>query len=697
MSDELQLSELPALTLFQELGYEYLEGKNLPPNPDPAEVLLKDRLLVAIARLNPALDADNQHRAYDAITSVPGASLMEINQGVWELLRGPTLTLKQEIKGAEEFRAVSFIDYRQPENNDFLIVNQPRYRTRLGRTSIPDLVVYLNGLPVAVLECKSPTAATAWDAAYADLSAYQDLNEGLFHYNQICAGLWRVGARYGAIGCPQAMYSRYRTHPDDDPPLVQTEQDRLIYNLFRKERLLDLIRHFVLFELDEGRTIKKLPRYQQLRATDKTIAKLQTNQGGVVWHTQGSGKSLTMAYVTRKLRAPEFGFDNPTVIVMTDRRDLDHQIRTTFINVGFKNTKHATSVRHLDRLLRNDYGGIITTTIQKFQEVENATPDDEKPDEETQENHRVVKSIEDGVLTKITEVKVNGKWEAQSREDIVLEKLSEKKNLYVLVDEAHRSHYGFLAAFMRTVLPHAKFVAFTGTPISKEDKSTLGEFYGDDYIDVYTIRESVADGATVELLYDEGVARLDIRKTELDAEFEKLFGHEPEGKKDKLKQEALRKYEISRERIEEIAKHALNHFQNKIYPNGHKALFVCDGRPAAIRYQQAFESLKAQGYHDFETKVIISIGSAKSDAIAKEYYETIEWNKNHPDDLKPTWIVAPEDIKDAAEDYKLPFGNEEELQKSGKRKFDNTAILIVSDMLLTGWDAPIASCLYLDK
>ncbi|MBC7757503.1 MAG: type I restriction endonuclease subunit R, partial [Phormidesmis sp. FL-bin-119] len=636
-------------------------------------------------------------KAFDKITSVQGTSLMEVNQQIWLLLRGGNYSLKQTVNGKEEFIPVVFIDYANPENNDFLIVNQLKVHGK-SRHSIPDIIVYLNGLPVAVLECKSPTAQCAMDKAFGDLKFYQENSEKLFHYNQICAGIWQVGAQYGAICSPQAFYSVYRTKKEDEIPGITTAQDTLIYHLFRKDILLDIIRHFVIYELDEGRIIKKLPRYQQIRATNNTIQRLQQGEGGVVWHTQGSGKSITMAYVTRKLQASEYGFDNPTVIVMTDRKDLDRQITNTFRNIGLKNVSQASSVRHLDKLLRNDYGGIICTTLQKFQENDtDASTETDQTELEEKENLLIEKEIKDGVLIKITKELSGGKWIERNREEIKLEELSSKKNLYVLVDEAHRSHYGFLATFMRTVLPHAKFVAFTGTPISKEDKSTLGEFYGGKYLDVYTIKESVADGATVELLYDEGIAKLTVKKDELDAEFESKFGHESEEKKDLLKREALRKYQYSGNRIDVIAKHIITHFSSKIFKDGHKAMLVCDGRFGAIRYKQAFETLKEQGFHQFETKVVVSIGSPKADAIAKDYYETVEWNKNNFLNKKPIWVVAPEDIKAATDDYKLPYGNIADKEKSGKKKFDNTAILIVSDMLLTGYDAPIASCLYLDK
>ena len=698
-SPEYIHSELPAIQLLQQLGYQYYDASKQDEREDIAEVVLKNRLLAAIKRINPWINDNNLNKAFLELTTVNGASLMEINQKVWELLRGGTFTVKQVINGDEVFKPVHFIDYNNPENNDFLVVNQMKYHGKY-QNSIPDLVVYLNGLPISVIECKSPTAQNAWDKAYSDLVYYQKNSEKLFHFNQINAGLWDVGGKYGAINSPQQFYSVFKTSKDDTEITAQAkrEQDKLLFALFKKERLLDVIRHFVLFELDEGRTIKKLPRYQQIRATNKTIERLQAGEGGVVWHTQGSGKSLTMAYVTRKLQAQEFGFNNPTVMVMTDRKDLDRQITTTFRNVGLKNVNQASSVVHLDKLLRNDYGGIITTTLQKFQETDKeATATSDQTELEERGNILVEKHLKDKKLIKIIKELQKGKWVEVERQEIELEELSKKENLYILVDEAHRSHYGFLASFMRTVLPNAKFVAFTGTPISKEDKSTLGEFYGGEYIDVYTITEAVADGATVELLYDEGIAKLDVKKEELDKEFEAEFGDAHEDKKDKLKKEALRKYQLSAERINAIGKHMVNHFTNKIYPDGHKAMIVCSGREAAIKYQQVLHQLREEGLHNFESKVVVSIGSPKSDAIAKEYYETLEWNKNNPNDKKPVWVVPPEDIKDATDNFKLPFGDENDTEKSGKKQYDNTAFIIVSDMLLTGWDAPITSCLYLDK
>ncbi|QDA61665.1 type I restriction endonuclease subunit R [Hymenobacter jejuensis] len=709
---EFLTSEQPALALLQRLGYQYLPGTALADErPYLTQAVLPQRLRDALTRLNPELSDTNQQKAYDVLTTEHTASLLEDNQRVWELLRGDTLTLKQALPSGEEaFVPVRFLDYQNPASNEFLAVNQVTFHGKAGH-SIPDIVLYVNGLPLAVIECKASGAANAWNSAYSDLAFYQKNSPRLFVYNQICAGIWGVGGRYGALGAPQAFYSHYRA--DDEPELVAlldgrppTAQDQLLYNLFRPERLLDLVRHFVLFELDEGRILKKLPRYQQVRAVNNTIAKLQAHQqGGVVWHTQGSGKSLTMAYLTRKLQAPEYGFDNPTVLLLTDRQDLDQQITTTFQNVGFKGVQQARSVRHLDRLLRNDYGGILTTTLQKFQQpydpdapAADAPPaEDELAAPET-EPQRVERRLQDNLLITITKALRDGKWEEQRREEVPLAVLSAKPNLYVLVDEAHRSHYGFLAAFMRTVLPNAKFVAFTGTPISKEDKSTLAEFYGDQYLDVYTLVESVADGATVPLLYDAGIARLDVKKAELDAEFETRFGHESEEKQAQLKEAALHQYQRSAGRLRDISRHLLEHYRDKIFPDGHKALLVCAGRQAALDYQQTMLALKESGFHHFTTKVVVSLGSPKSDPIAADHFERVAWNRDNPHDPRPLLVTPPEEIKAVTEDFKLPFGDESLLDQSGTRKkHDNTAILIVSDMLLTGYDAPIAGCLYLDK
>jgi len=703
-SPEFHYSELPAIALLQTLGYSLMSAAEVKAEMNTTNLLLENRLKAALHRINPELDEVNISKAIDAISSITGTSLMEANQQSWGLISRAELTLRQMINGKEEYIGVRYIDY-SPENmglNEFIVVSQMKF-TGKARNSVPDLVLYVNGLPLAVIECKSPTAKDAWDTGYNDLVFYQKNSERLFYYNQICAAIWKVGGKYGAINSSQAFYSNYKSK---DTTVLDaligreaTAQDKLLYYLFEPHCFLDIVRHFVLFELEEGRVVKKLPRYQQIRTVNKTIEKLKReDQGGVVWHAQGSGKSITMVYLTRKLQAPEYGFNNPTVLIMTDRNDLDTQITGTFRAVGYKNVMQASSVKNLDKLLRNDYGGIITTTIQKFQENEEQSAEEDKTlEQQDKDRLKTERHIKEGILVKVIKSQIDGKWVEIRREEIVLPELSEKENLYVMVDEAHRSQYGFLAAFMRTVMPKAKFIAFTGTPISREDKSTLAEFYGNDYLDVYTLKESKEDGATVDLLYDQGIAVLEVRKKELDEEFDKQFGHLDEDKREKLKREALNKYELSSERITAICKHIVEHYKGKIYPDGHKAMIVCDGREAAVKYQKIMLQLKKEGYHDFESKLIISMGNAKSDEIAANYYEILDWNKKHPSDPKENIYTAPDTVKQVTDHYKLPFGNESITEKSGKKKYDNTAFLIVSDMLLTGFDAPIASCMYVDK
>ena len=457
---EFLKSELPAIQLFEKLGYQYFDASKHDERASINEVILETRLKSAIKRINPWLNENNINNAFKEITAVASASLMEANEFIHKLLSSQEYTPKQIIDGKETYKGVSYIDFENIENNDFLLVNQMKFKG-LENNSIPDLVVFINGMPLSVIECKSPKLQGAEQEAISDLKYYQVNSEKLFRYNQICVAAYKVGGRYGAIGAKEGHYQVYRS--EDNAALESllekepTAQDILLFNLFEKDRFLDLIRNFIIYHVSEGSKIKILPRYQQIRATNKTIHKLQTdNEGGVVWHTQGSGKSITMVYLATKLRREESGFKNPTIIILTDRTDLDNQISSTFTRCGFQNPIQATSVRHLKKLLEDDYGKTIMTTIQKFQETD-----------------------DDGNIVKV------------SNEQI--EVVSEKENLFVMVDEAHRTQYGFLAGFMRKALKNAKFIAFTGTPIDNDEKSTLGKFYGGKYLDIYNIKQSVAD------------------------------------------------------------------------------------------------------------------------------------------------------------------------------------------------------------
>lgn len=637
---EYLYSELPAIELFKKLGFNYFDGSLADTRESINEVILEDRLRQSLLKINPWLQDNSLEKVVRKLKNIQASTLMEANQIVFDFITKKDSITEKPTPEAKP-QPVFIIDYENIENNDFLIVNQMKYNG-IHKNSIPDIVVYINGLPIAIIEAKSPKVSIT--DAISDLGYYQENSQKLFYYNQICVGMNKGKALYGTIDSQFEHYSKYKLEDLTELELLvertATAQDILIYSLFKKEMLLDIIRNFTIFEIDQGKTIKKLPRYQQLRAVNKILDRLKTqNKGGVVWHTQGSGKSITMVYLATKLRREEAGFDNPTIIVVTDRIDLDNQISSTFRRTGFSNPIQAVSISNLKELLKDSYGKTLLTTIHKFQERAQ-----------------------------------------QQKEEIEI--LSDKSNVFVLIDEAHRSQYGMTAAYMRNSLPNAKFIAFTGTPIDKEEKSTLRTFYGgSDYIDKYTIKQSVEDGNTLSIRYQTGMPEYFIEKDLMNEVFSSVFGHESEEKQAKLKSKAasLDTFLMAKRRVEEIAKHIIKHFKEKIYPNNYKAMLVCHNRYQAIAYQKAFLKLKEQGLNSFESKVIMSFD-----------------NKKDPIEFREL-AVEEDKIKKAIEEFKLPFGNENEKSLSGEKRFDNTAILIVSDMLLTGYDAPIVQCMYIDK
>jgi len=689
-SPELTNSELPAIELFKQLGYQYFDAAKQDERESINEVVLVERLKASIRRINPWLNDNNLNKAVKTITAMQGSSLMEINENIHKYLKGSQMSVTQVIDGREQSKSIRFIesDPDKLDLNDYLVVNQMKFKG-VERNSIPDIVVFINGLPLAVIECKSPKLENAASDAISDLIYYQRNSERLFRYNVLCVGIYGVGGKYGAIGAKEGHYNFFKSDDLDElKKLVPspTRQDILLFNLFKRENFIDLMRNFVIFEISEGSKIKKVPRYQQIRATNKALERLRTDdKGGVVWHTQGSGKSITMVFLATKLRREEYGFDNPTIIVMTDRTDLDDQIARTFNRCGFDNPIQANSIGHLAMLLKDNYGKTIMTTIQKFQETDDdgqVMRSENSIDAEGNETRTKRKITEDGLLARVTTIKdKHGKLIDVKTETVEISELSDKKNVYVFVDEAHRSHYGFLAGFMRKALPHAKFVAFTGTPIDKTDKSTLGEFYGGRYLDKYTIKQSVEDGATLPILYDVGVPDCRVEKELLERQFELVFKDESDKKKDVLRNAgaSLSKYMTAKERIKRIAEHMVEHYRQYVYPNGYKAMLVCHNRLAAITYKEVLDEMRENDLHNFQSRVVMSFSPKKD---PKKYFEI---------------ATKEDDVKQVVEDFKLPFGDESELNKAGKKQFNNVAFMIVSDMLLTGYDAPVAQVMYLDK
>ena len=468
-SDELDKVELPALEQLQSLGWTYLEGSQLSPDESDKrssykDVVLEHRLEKAIQRINPWISPDNRRRVISDFTRAQFPNLIEANQSVWNTLT-QYVSVMQDVGKGNKGQTVKIIDFENLENNEFLCTNQFKV-SGVNQKIIPDIVLFVNGLPLAVIECKSPYITNPMESGIDQLMRYanrrtpQD-NEGaekLFHYNQLMVSTHRDKARVGTITSRMEHFLEWKdpyplkvNEVGDNPP----SQDVLIAGMFDRTNFLDLIQNFTVFEPVDGRTVKKIARYQQFRAVHKSIERIKSgtdrkSQSGVIWHTQGSGKSLTMVFLTLKIRRDPSLRDYKLVFI-TDRTQLDTQLTTTFQNTQSETIHHAESVRDLKELLQTDSSDIVTAMVQKFQES------------------------------------------AEASEFPVL---NESDKIIVLADEAHRTQYGTLGAAINVALPNAPKIAFTGTPLIKSEK-TSNEFGA--YIDTYTIEQSVEDGATIQI------------------------------------------------------------------------------------------------------------------------------------------------------------------------------------------------------
>ncbi|WP_067518144.1 type I restriction endonuclease subunit R [Endozoicomonas ascidiicola] len=737
---ELEGVEKPAIEWLVQLGYTHLSGKVVGQQQTHRHMspILETVLAEQLLRFNPWMAGINgaTGTVMRELRRFWQENLLEANQQCWEsVIHGSDIQLKDARGRAHSVR---FFDQANPLDNQFHVVDQFVGTNSDGDEFRPDLLLFINGLPLAVIECKASHVKLS--KGINQLLTYQNSHPRHFVFNQVCVAINRQQARYGAIYTPEPFYFRYRLEDDEERTVRKlrgkepTEQDRLLWALFEPRRFVELACQFVLFEREDGRVIKKLPRYQQWRSVRKTLAKLTVeNKGGVVWHTQGSGKSLTMAYLARYLRAECVGLNNPSILVLTDRNDLDRQIFNTFTNVGLHPIK-APSVAGLQQMLGNDYGSIFTTTVQKFQERDGrpikAAQND--PEEESADHRSRIRRVQEGGQYFICEevnthfgkrdatgepLKAN--WLETQREAVDFLVLSTKPNFYVLVDEAHRSQYGFLAAFMRASLPNAKFVAFTGTPISKKDKDTLSEFGSGDYIDTYRLDEAVADGATLPIKYQEGMTALNV-SDKLDDAFDDLFGQEENARQAKLKQMLLKKRRTAENRIDENTKHLIEHFLSSVKSRGFKGLLVCNGREMAVRYKDTLDRMMAEraqaGEETFESRVVISLGGITESRTGADQVQeaaavykldkplqSIEERVRAEQKAGVEPVAVPTDEIPALVNtlFKKPYGDERQNDTDapdGKGiKFNNIGLLIVSDMLLTGWDAPIVSTLYLDK
>jgi len=726
--------ELPAINWLIKLGYTHLPGKQVQVEHRHLAPVLDEVLQARLLILNPWLASapGGISSALIELRKRVNEELLPANRTFWEQVVHRSDIQVKDVEGKP--RSVRFFDVNSAANNDFHVVDQYAGRNADRDVFRPDLLLFVNGLPLAIIECKA--SHHRLDEALGQLDGYQHSFPHQFVFNQVLVGLNRREGLYGAIHTKPAYYAGYRLQAQETAAVeallgdVPSEQECMLWALFEPSRFLQLITHFVLFETRDGKTVKKLPRYQQWRAVRKTVERLSAPKpmGGVVWHTQGSGKSLTMALLARMLRADSTGFNNPTVLVLTDRKDLDKQIFDTFHAVGIKAVQ-AVSVDGLLKMLSNDYGSIFTSTVQKFQE--NGQPGEQPaviPDEEDDAlqatRYRRIRDGKDFFILyehnvchrQVDEigVLVKAKWEEISREKVHFRVLSTKSNFYVLVDEAHRSQYDFLAAFMRASLPHAKFIAFTGTPLLQEDKHTLGEFGGGEYIDEYRLHEAVADGATLPIKYQDAWVELSAN-AELDTAFKEQFTKQTEIRQHELKRELLRRWRQASERMEQVSEHLVEHFLSNVKAKGLKAMLVCDGRDMAVCYKDLLDTIMAERtkkeLRTFDSKVVISLASitasrtgASAVAEAAEYKVETDKIRSIEERVKaevkagkiPVAMPSEQIGNFVSKLFPLPYGDESK-GLDGQPQSNNVGLIIVSDMLLTGWDAPIVGTMYLDK
>ena len=745
MGWELEDVEKPFIAQLQALGWTYLEGSLDDPaitgRTSFAEVIQESVLREQLLALNPGpdgepwLDDARLTEAVAAITRLGTHKLMEANEKATGLLiKGLTVAGLPGWNGGRG-QTIRFIDWDNPANNRFTVVRQYRVDCPPGFDAakafiVLDLVLLVNGIPLVVVECKSPSIPEPLAAAVDQLRSYSNQrkaafevddnegNEALFATNQLLVATSFDEARVGCIGAAFEHFAPWKTVVGPDGPgskpasefeVAQSlgksslsEQERLIAGLLAPTHLLDVVRHFLLFMQVGGQTIKSVCRYQQYRAVNRAFARLKRGltrrlhgefdqRGGIIWHTQGSGKSLTMVFLVRKMRT-DAQLCRFKVIVVTDRKDLQQQLSVTTTLTG-EVVEVAESSAGIKALARRKGPGLVFATIQKYRDTDTTG---------------VAPLMADG-LPKVAEPMVT--YKAGERFEV----LNEDDSILVLVDEAHRTQAGDLHASLLAGLPNCARIGFTGTPIIMGQKKRTHEIFGE-FIDRYTIKEAEADGATVPVLYEGRTANGAIKDgASLDELFEDLFcQHTPE-ELEAIKQKYATKGRIfdAPALIAAKARDIIRHYVTNILPNGYKAQVVAYSRLAALRYcealQQARDELLAEAQAlspedqalDDEAlcqrppKVQALVQAWRyRDTLARIEFAPIISGGNNDDPAWKSWTdgAAHEQLIKRFQKPLLPDATGTKPSLS-----DPLAFLVVKSMLLTGFDAPIEGVMYLDR
>ncbi|MCY9829191.1 type I restriction endonuclease subunit R [Vibrio chagasii] len=677
--------EQECIRWFTDQGYLYKNGYDIAPDGDSPErddyhqVVLKQRLLNQLAIINPELPIEALNDVVNTVSSPDTPILIKNNRAFHKfVIEGVPVeyTAVEDGESKTKHTHAQLMDFTTPDNNEFLIVNQFTITGTKGNRR-PDVVVFINGLPISVIELKNPADehADIWNA-FNQLQTYKDEISDLFVFNEalIVSDGWT--ARVGSLTANKERFLPWKTvATEDDRPLLEFQLETMVRGFFKQDLLLDYIRYFVLFETDNDKIIKKIAGYHQFHAVraaveatvraantsgnflESTIPALEkikqgSGKAGVVWHTQGSGKSISMVCYASKL-LQQAAMNNPTIVVVTDRNDLDGQLYNTFgmAQETLKQIPQQADDRDTLRelLLNRQSGGIIFTTIQKFTLL----------DEETEHP-----------------------------------RLSERSNIVVVSDEAHRSQYGNkskmvevkdkngtvtghkyvygYSKYMRDALPNASFIGFTGTPIAMDDKDTRGVF--GEYVSIYDIQDAVDDGATVPIYYESRLAKLDINQDEIEQLNDKVedeIGEDEEtADREKVKSEwaTLEKLVGAEPRIEQVAKDLVEHFTTRTSTFPGKAMIVSMSREICVDLYNAIVAIKPEWHHPDTDKGAIKIVMTGS-ASDKEKMQP------HIHDKKTKKLF----------------------EKRYKDTDDELQLVIVRDMWLTGFDAPCCHTMYIDK
>lgn len=644
--------EQMALQTLQVQGYEILNGASIERQYN--EVVLTNRLQAAIDKVNPDIPAEVREEALRTISRIPYTNVLANNEAFHKLI-----TEGVDVKGREGSEIKTFkvwlIDYQHPQNNDFTAVNQFTIIENHNNKR-PDIIVFVNGLPLVVIEIKNATDEKAdIKSAYNQLQTYKQAIPTLFNYNSFIIATDGWFAKAGTITSDYSRFSGWKVPESPVENMVEepaekyqttifstananVEMDVVLSGMLHKKTLIDLIRYFIVFEKTKDKTLKKIAAYHQyyavnkaIRSTIKAAAISGDKRAGVVWHTQGSGKSLSMVFYAGKMVVtPQL--NNPTILILTDRNDLDQQLFETFSNCQqlIRQTPvQAESRNHLQSLLSVASGGVVFTTIQKFMPEEKGA---------------------------------------------AYPKLSDRRNIVVIADEAHRSQYDFIdgyARHMRDALPNASFIGFTGTPIEKEDRNTQAIF--GEYVDIYDIQQSVEDGATVRIFYESRLAKIELDPAEqeiIDQRIEEVTEEDELTERQQrfakwTQQEAI---VGSDKRLRQVAADLVEHFEQRSETFDGKGMIVCMSRRICVLLHNEIIKIRPEWYSGDDGKGAIKVIMTGSSSDPIDWQEHIR-NKSRRKSIGDR-------LKDPKDELKL---------------------VIVRDMWLTGFDAPCLHTLYVDK